>query len=140
MDCRRVPTVPKGGGAMNCMRLSSEQQRAVCEDLLAIERAGRLSEVWALRRQMLREHRPASPWEQVAADRLAREAVNICGGNLAHWREAAAAALGFPPRAAVGIEAVCRVAQDVGRQEVAEPSRAAVRHRMTLGSRKRGGR
>jgi hypothetical protein len=125
---------------MNCMQLSREQQREVCKDLLAIERAGRLPEVWTVRRQMLREHRPASSWDQVAADRLAREAVNICGGNLAHWREAAAAALGFPPRAAVGIEAVCRVAQDVGRQEVAEPSRAAVRHRMTLGSRKRGGR
>jgi hypothetical protein len=125
---------------MNYVRLSREQLRAVCEDLLTIERAGRLSEVWAVRRQMLREYRPASPWEQVAADRLAREALEICGGNLAHWREAAQAALGFPPRAAVGIEAVCRVAQDVERQEVAEPSGAAVRHRMTFGSRKRGSR
>jgi len=125
---------------MNCMQLSREQMREVCEDLLAIERAGRLLEVWTVRRQMLREHRPASSGNQVAADRLAREASNICGGSLAHWREAAQAALGFPPRAAVGIEAVCRVAQDVERQEVAEPSGAAVPHRMTFGSRKRGGR
>lgn len=125
---------------MNCVQLSREQQWEVCEDLLAIERAGRLPEVWTLRRQMLREHRPASSWDQVAADRLAREASNICGGSLAHWREAASAVLGFPPAAAIGIEAVCRVAQDVGRPKAAEPSRAAVRHRITFGNRKRGGR
>lgn len=127
---------------MNYVRLTPEQQRAVCEDLLAIEQAGRLSDVWTLRRKMLREYRPASPWEQVAADRLAREASNICGGNLAQWREAAAAALGFPSRAAAGIEAVWRVAGDLEQRgsDIAEPEQPAPRVRLTIGNRKRGGR
>lgn len=141
MDSSGLPSGAKGGGAMNYVRLSPEEQRAVCEDLLDIEKAGMLSRLWAVRRQMLREHRGASPWEQVAADRLAREASNICGGNLAQWREAAAAALGFPPRAAVGIEAVCRVADDLRMQEPTrqveqEPQRTIPRARFTL-SRKR---
>jgi hypothetical protein len=128
---------------MNFLRLTPEQRQAVCEDLLAIERAGRLPDVWAVRRCMLRDFRPASPWEQVAADRLAREASNICGGNLAQWRDAAAAALGLPSRAAVGIEAVCQVADDLRWQEPErepEPASEKPRHRATLNSRKRGGR
>ncbi len=128
---------------MNYVRLTREQQRAICEDLLAIERAGRLPDVWAVRRRMIRDFHPASPWEQVAADRLAREASNICGGNLAQWREAAAAALGLPSRAAVGIEAVCQVADDLRWQEPErepEPAREKPQYRATLNSRKRGGR
>ncbi len=136
-----MPASEKGGGAMNCMRLTPEQRQSICEDLLAIEESGRLPEVWELRRQMLRDCRPVSPWQQVAADRLAREASNICGGGLAQWWEAAAAALGFPSRAAVGIEAICQVADDVRWQATApEPAREPPRHRATLGSRKRGGR
>lgn len=125
---------------MNCM-LTPEQRRSVCKDLLAIEQAGRLPEVWSLRRTMLREYRPASPWEQVAADRLAREAAGICGGSPAQWREAAAAALGFPCRAAVGVEAVWQVAEDVLSPEShVEPERSIPRARLTIGRRKRGAR
>jgi len=122
---------------MSYVRLSRDQQLAICEDLLAIDQAGRLPEVWAVRRQMLRNYCPASPWEQVGADRIAREASNICGGSLAQWREAAASAMGFTYRAAFGIDAICRVADDV---RWSESQRAALPAHMSIGSRKRGGR
>lgn len=122
---------------MNYVWLSPEQRREVCEALLLIEEAGRLSDVWSLRRRMLREHRPASPWVQVAADRLAGEASRLCGDSPAHWRDAAADALGFPSRAAAGIEAIWQVADDV---RMESPQQAAPRARLSINRRKRGGR
>lgn len=125
---------------MNYVRLTPDQQRAVCEDLLAIERAGLLSRLSAVRRQMLRDHRGADAWEQVEIDRLTKKASSLIGGPRGYWRDAAAAALGIPSVADVCIEAVCRVAEDLQRQEQqAEPERAIPRARLTL-SRKRGGR
>jgi hypothetical protein len=137
MDCRRMPEVQKGGRAMNYVRLSPEEQRRVCEDLLAVEQADRLDELVALRRQMLSEHRPAVVWQQIAADRLAREASSLIGGPLWMWRDAAAAAVGITSRADVCIEAVCRVAEDV---QWKEPQRAAPPARLSIGNRKRGSR
>ena len=128
---------------MNCVRLTPERQREVCEDLLAIEQAGLLSRLAAVRRQMLREHRGASPWEQVDIDHLAKQASSLIGGTANYWRDAAAAALGIPLRSDVCIEAVGIVADDVERwrePQREEPRQAAPRHRATLGSRKRGGR
>lgn len=139
MDCRRVPQVQKAGGAMNFVWLSPEQRKAVCEDLLAIEEAGLLPRLAAVRRQMLREHRGASPWEWVEIDHLTKQASSLIGGSRGYWREAAAAALGIPSMADVSIEAVCRVAEDARWQE-REPEPSAPRHRATLGNRKRGGR
>jgi hypothetical protein len=141
MDCRRVPAMQKAGGAMNYVRLTPEQQRAVCEDLLAIEQAGRLPDVWAVRRQMLREHRSASAWEQVEIDHLTKQASSLIGGSTGYWRDAAAAALGIPSTADVSIKAICHVAEDVRwMEQQPEPERSAPRHRATLGNRKRGGR
>jgi hypothetical protein len=129
---------------MNYVRLSPEEQRAVCEDLLAIEEAGMLPRLAVLRRQMLREHRRASTWEQVAIDHLTKQAAALIGGTRGYWREAAAAALGIESPADVCIEAVCRVADDVRWQEEPdrreEPRQAVPRARFTIGSRKRGGR
>lgn len=129
---------------MNYVRLSSDEQRAVCADLLAIEKAGYLSRLSTVRRQLLREHRAASPWELVAIDHLAKQASSLIGGTPGYWREAAAAALGIPSRADVCIKAVCRVANDVRWQEEPErrdePRQAAPRARLTIGSRNRGAR
>jgi hypothetical protein len=128
---------------MNYVRLTPQEQRAVCEDLLDIEEAGLLPRLATLRLRMLREHRSPSPWEQVAIDHLAEQASSLIGGSRGYWREAAAAALGIPSRSEVGIEAVCRVAEDVERwrePQREEPRQAAPRHRATLSSRKRGGR
>ena len=126
---------------MNYVRLTPEEQQAVCEDLLAIEDAGMLSRLSAVRRQMLREHRGADAWEQVAIDRLTKQASSLIGGSRGYWRDAAAAALGIPTVADVCVEAVCRVADDVRMQgqPQAEPERTIPRARFTL-SRKRGGR
>lgn len=126
---------------MNYVRLTPEQQRAVCEDLLDIEEAGLMPRLSAVRRQMLRDHRGASAWEQVEIDRLTKQASSLIGGSRGYWREAAAAALGIPSVADVSIEAVCRVADDVRLQvqSQAEPQRTIPRARLTL-SRKRGGR
>lgn len=127
---------------MNYVRLSPDEQRVVCEDLLAIEEAGLLPRLAALRQRLLREHRPASHGEQVAIDHLSKQAASLIGGSRGYWREAAAAALGVSSRVDVCVEAVCMVAEDVRWQEpdVAEPQRPAPRVRMTIGSRKRGGR
>ena len=133
---------------MNYVRLSPDEQRAVCEDLLAIEEAGMLPRLAVVRQQMLREHRPASHWQQVAIDHLTKQAVALIGGTRGYWREAAAAALGIPSRADVSVEAVCRVAEDVRWQEEPEPlpeprqepRQPAPRARLTIGSRKRGRR
>ena len=131
---------------MNYVRLTPEQQRVVCEDLLAIERAGRLPDVWQERRLLVREQRCPSPWQQVEIDRLAQEASNLIGGSRWWWREAAAAALGFPSRADASIKAVCIVADDLKRWQEPqpepdrEPDRERPRHQATLNSRKRGGR
>jgi hypothetical protein len=126
---------------MNYVRLTPEQQQAVCEDLLDIEDAGMLSRLWAVRRQMLREHRGASAWEHVEIDHLTKQASSLIGGSRGYWREAAAAALGIPSEAEVCVEAVCRVAEDLRMQEQPpeEPQRTIPRARFTL-SRKRGGR
>lgn len=144
MDYRRMPASKKAGGAMNFMRvtLTYEQQRAVCEDILAIEEAGLLPRLAAVRRQMLREHRSASAWEQVEIDHLTKQASSLIGGSRDYWREAAASALGIPSTADVSIEAICQVAEDVRWREPQreESQQAAPRHRATLGNRKRGGR
>jgi hypothetical protein len=146
MDFRRMPASAEGGFAMNYLRLSltPEEQQAICEDLLAIEQAGYLSRLAVVRRQMLREHRGASPWEQVEIDLLTKRASTLIGGSRGYWREAAAAALGIPSEAEVCIEAVCRVAEDARWQpepeQREEPQQAAPRHRSTLSSKKRGGR
>jgi len=131
---------------MNHVNLTPEQRQAVCEDLLAIEEAGLLDRLAAVRQRMLREHRGASPWEQVAIDHLTKQASSLIGGSRGYWREAAAAAVGVPSPADVSIEAICRVAEDVRRDEQEqtrqaeqEPRRAVPRARFTL-SRKRGGR
>ena len=141
MDSSGLPSGAKGGGAMNYVRLTPEQQQAVCEDLLDIEDAGMLSRLWAVRRQMLREHRGASAWEHVEIDHLTKQASSLIGGSRGYWREAAAAALGIPSEAEVCVEAVCRVAEDLRMQEQPpeEPQRTIPRARFTL-SRKRGGR
>lgn len=146
MDSIGLPPSAKGSGAMNYVRLTPEQQRAICEDLLAIEEAGLLPRLSAVRRQMLRDHRGASAWEQVEIDHLTKQASSLIGGSRGYWRDAAAAALGIPLVADVCIEAVCRVAEDVRRDEQEptrqveqEPRRAVPRARFTL-SRKRGGR
>lgn len=128
---------------MSLPKLSREQQRAVCEDLLAIERAGRLSEVWALRKRLLREHRSPSPWEWLDVDLLASEASRLIGGTPGYWREAAVAALGMPSQVDLCIEAVCQVAADLkwaGQPAEPAPSQTSTRHRVSVGSRKRGGR
>ena len=139
MDCFGLPAMQKGGRAMNFGWLSPEQRREVCSDLLYVEHAGRMPEVWSLLNQLLREHRPASPWQWVAIDRLAKQAASLCGGSPNYWREAAAAALGVQSRADVGIEAICSVADDERQQEL---RRAAPRPRLTVGSRmnQQGGR
>ena len=127
---------------MNYVRLTPEQQRAVCEDLLDIEKAGLLSRLGALRRQMLREHRGASAWEQVEIDHLTKQASRLIGGSRGYWREAAASALGIPSDAEVSAEAVFQVAEEIRWQEPepAEPQRPTSRPQFTLGSRKRGSR
>jgi hypothetical protein len=132
---------------MSRIQLSAEQQRAICEDLLAIEEAELLPRLANVRRQMLREHRGASAWEQVAIDHLTKQASSLIGGSPGYWRDAAAAALGIPSVADVSIEAVCRVAEDLRRDEreqtrqiEQEPRQAAPRARLTIGSRKRGWR
>jgi len=117
--------------------LPSERQRRVCEDLLLIEQAGRMQDVYSLRRQMLREHRSPEVWKQIAADRLAKQAASLIGGSPDYWREAAAAALGAASRSDVSIEAVCRVAEDVRWQEPQQQPPAA---RLSVSNRKRGGR
>lgn len=132
---------------MNYICLSPEQRRQVCEDLLFIEQAGRLADVWSLRRQMLREHRGASAWEMVEIDFLTKRAASLIGGSGGYWREAAAAALGIPSVADVTIEAVCQVA-DLARAEEREQQRREQqreqaerpRFRMDVGNRKRGTR
>lgn len=128
---------------MNSPRLSREEQRAVCEDLLAIERAGRLPAVWSLKHRLLREHRSPSPWEWVEIDLLAGEASRLVGGSPGYWQEAAMAALGIPSRVDLCIEAVCQVADDLkraGKPAEPAPAEAPIRHRVTVGNRKRGGR
>lgn len=128
---------------MNYIRLSPEQRRQVCEDLLLIEQAGRLADVWSLRRQMLREHRAASAWEMVEIDFLTKQAASLIGGSRGYWQEAAAAALGIPSVAELAIKAVCEVA-DLARAEEQEQQRREQaerpRFRMDVGSRKRGAR
>lgn len=129
---------------MSGMRLTPEQQKAVCEDLLAIKQADRLRELNSLRRQMLSEHRSPIVWQQIAANQLAHMASSFIGGSPDCWRDAAAAAVGICCRVDVCVEAVCRVADDVRRHE--EPERreeqrqAAPRARLSIGSRKRGRR
>jgi hypothetical protein len=130
---------------MNYVNLTPEQRQAVCEDLLTIEEEGLLPRLVAVRRQMLRDHLGADAWEQVAIDRLTKQASSLIGGTRGYWREAAAAALGIPSRSEVCIKAVCRVADDVRWRErepepAPEPAREKPRYRATLGSRKRGGR
>jgi hypothetical protein len=66
---------------MNYVRLTPEQQREVCEDLFAIEQAGLLPRLAAVRRQMLREHRAASAWGQLAIDQLTKQASTFIGGS-----------------------------------------------------------
>jgi hypothetical protein len=124
---------------MNYVRLTPEQRQEVCEDLLAIEQAGLLDRLAAVRLRMLREHRTPNVWQQIAEDRLARQASSLVGGTPNYWRDAAAAALGIRSRVDVCIEAVCQVADDVRWQEP-EPAREKPQYRATLNSRKRGGR
>lgn len=127
---------------MNYVRLTPEQQRAVCENLLAIEQAGQMQLLAAVRLRMLREHRGACAWEQVAIDHLTKQASRLIGGSRGYWREAAASALGIPSEVEVSAEAVFRVAEEIRWQEPepAEPQRPTSRPRFTLGSRKRGSR
>lgn len=125
---------------MSYVRLSPEQQQAVCEDLLCIMQAARLPRLSAVRREMLREHRGASPWQLADADCLAKQAATFIGGTPGYWWQAAAAALGVSSRVDVSIEAAWQVAEDVRRheQQEQESRRAAPRARLTIGSRKRG--
>ena len=128
---------------MNYVNLTPERQREVCEALIDIEEAGLLSRLAVVRQQMLRDHRGATAWEQVAIDHLTKRASSLIGGSRGYWREAAAAALGIPTVSDVCIEAVAIVAEDAQRRrepQREEPRLAAPRHRATLGSRKRGGR
>jgi hypothetical protein len=122
---------------MNGSWLTSDEQRRVCEDLLLIEQVGRMEDVWSLRRQMLRDHRPPEVWMQIVIDRLAKQAASLIGGSPGCWREAAAAALGAGSRVDVCIEAVCRVAEDVRWREPQPKPPVA---RLSINSRKRGGR
>ena len=132
---------------MNYVQITPERQREVCEALIDIEEAGLLSRLAVVRQQMLRDHRGATAWEQVAIDHLTKQASSLIGGSPGYWRDAAAAALGIPSVADVSIEAVCRVAEDLRRDEreqtrqiEQEPRQAAPRARLTIGSRKRGWR
>lgn len=123
---------------MNYVRLSPEQQQAVCEDLLTIEQAGMISRLAAVRQQMLRDHRPADHWQQLAIDHLTKRASSLIGGSRGYWREAAAAALGIESAADTSIKAVCRVAADVRGEEASEPPQDVPRARLSVGGRKRG--
>jgi len=128
---------------MNYVRLTPEQQREVCEDLLAIEQAGLLPRLAAVRRQMLREHQGASVSEYLEIDHLTKQASSLIGGSRRYWEDAAAAALGIPSRSDVCVEAVREVADEMERWQEPqreEPRPTAPRHRVTLGNRKRGGR
>lgn len=127
---------------MNYVNLTPEQRQAVCEDLLTIEEAGYWQAMVSLRLRLLREHRPPTVWQQIDEDRLANAAARLIGGTPNYWRSAAAAALGISSRSDACIEAVYRVADDVRWQEPEqeEPRQSAQRHRVTLSSRKRGGR
>jgi len=125
---------------MNHPSLSPEKQREVCNDLLCIARAGLLAELAELRRQMLRENLPPSPWQMTDADRLARQASTFIGGSRDCWQQAAAAALGAQTQIDVSIEAVCRVAEDAFWRERQAEQQRPKRPTLSVGRRKRGGR
>lgn len=120
---------------MSRERLSPEQRRQVCEDLLLINQAGRVSRLRSLRKRLLSQHPAVDVWLLIAADRLAKQASQLIGGNRADWQDAAEWALGVPTTVDLSIEAVCTVADDVRLQE---SQQAAERVHLSIGTNKRG--
>jgi sugar (pentulose or hexulose) kinase len=118
--------------------------------------ANRLDELSRRRLAMLREaggtFKAASPWVAVYADRIAKTASKLVGGEPEEWLECAFAALGRPSRFDVCIAAIREVADEVEAEQEsdhrqhpdrdAEPDRrqqAGRAARVTIG-RKRGKR
>jgi len=101
--------------------LTTEQRVEVCGDLIAIINGRRLDELVALRARWLREHREATPWQHVDADRIARKASSLLGGSPAGWQEAALAALGVSSRLDVSLAAIRELADEL--QPDPEPDR-----------------
>lgn len=100
--------------------LSSEELVGICADLLLLMQADRLEELGRLRTRMLREaggkFEVAGPWAAITADRLAKAASKLVGGEVEWWRDSAFAALGRPSRVDVCIRAI-RVLADEERAE-----------------------
>lgn len=142
---------------MKTIWLSDDEAVAVCADLLCIMQADRLDELARRRLAMLREaggtFKAASPWVTVYADRIAKTASKLVGGEPEWWLDCALAALGRPSPLDVSISAIREVAERVRDEQEpdlrqqpdrdAEPDRrqqaGRAAPRVTLG-RKRGRR
>ena len=125
--------------------LSAEEQKQVCEDLLAIIQADRMDELSAIRLRMLREssdrYSPSSPWVQLETDRIAKTASRLVCGSADEWLDAAAAAINRPRRIDVCIEAIRQVAERVRLDRKPPPEQpAALPVEVRVANRKRGGR
>lgn len=138
-------------------RFSDHERTAIATDLLEVIAAGRLDQLAALRLRILRENAgatmPASPWVSVEADRIAKTAAKLIGGQPEEWLDAAFAALGRLSREALCIEVVREVAEQVRAEREPDPRQSPERDpepdrrqqaawaapRVTLG-RKRGKR
>jgi hypothetical protein len=102
---------------MKTIGLSDTEAVEVCADLLLLIQADRLDELGKLRMCRLREAvgwvRTASPWAAVEADRIARTASKLVGGEPEWWLDFAFAALGRPSRVDVCIAAIRDLAEQV---------------------------
>jgi hypothetical protein len=100
---------------MKTIWLRADEAVDVCADLLCIIEADRLDELGKRRLAMLREaggnFTAASPWVAVEADRIAKAASKLVGGEPGWWLESALAALGRPSRVDVCIAAIREVAE-----------------------------
>ena len=100
---------------MKTIGLSDTEAVEVCADLLLLIQADRLDELGKLRMCRLREAvgwvRTASPWAAVEADRIARTASKLVGGEPEWWLDFAFAALGRPSRLDVSIAAIRELAE-----------------------------
>jgi hypothetical protein len=113
---------------MTYVRLSPEEQREVCEDLLDIVRAGMLPRLVAVRLSMLRERLTPGHWDWVAIDDVTKRASKLVGGTREWWQGAAATAVGFPSDAEIAVEAIRQVAAEARGEYVDdEPQQAAPR-------------
>lgn len=110
---------------MKTIWLSDSEAVEVCADLLRIMQADRLDELSRRRLAMLRQaggtFKAASPWVAVEADRIAKTASKLVGGEPHEWLDSAFAALGRPSRLDVCIAAVREVADEVEAEQQADP-------------------